>query len=146
MKYLVVVDDQRESKASVAHWLAQNIADLTGGQYQGKTIEGVRIPLAFPRIADVRTEIIGQGDSLDGLVIDLAEKGDTKAGFRLAELVRTDSDLSRLPIVIYTGKYMEIDYAWAQRLKVIVIRRRATGGRGGELGAQILDAFGIQHS
>jgi PleD family two-component response regulator len=68
-------------------------------------------------------------------------------GALLLDQVKDHPETKEIPVVIYTGKYTQFSLAdLKKRGAKEVIRRKSTGSKVGDLGKQILDAFGIQYS
>lgn len=147
MKKIIVVDDKLPSKTTLAYWLKQEIEELTNGEYGVELLEGVIIAESLPRIREVAQQIRSQKDTLAGILIDLADRGVPLAGASLLDKVKSDPELERVDVVIYSSKYMPFSTADLRRRGAkAVVRRKVTGGRAGDLGKQILDAFEIPYS
>ena len=134
------------SEATVAYWLGYEIDDLTNGEYSAELLEGVIIANALPLIRQLADKVRIRKDTVVGILIDLADKGVPLAGATLLDAIKKDPELQNIPVVVYTSRFM--DFKKADLLEggaVAVVKRKATGGKAGDVGKQVLDAFKISY-
>jgi hypothetical protein len=149
MNKIIIVDDQPPGRATIAYWIAREIEELTEGEYSGELLEGVVIADALPAIKKQVRVIRSQGDTVAGLLVDFVDEtsGVTKAGELLLQKLKSDPELSPVPVVIYTSRQTP-DFSIADLKKKGAkgaIRRQLVGSHGGQLGKQVLDAFEITY-
>ena len=147
-KTIILIDDKQPSQATVAYWIGQEIEELTNGEYCVALLEGVIIANALPLVKKLAEEIHQKGDSLVGLLIDLVDetRGVKDAGAILLDTVKSDPELKKIPVVLYSKRQLIVSVADLRgRGAKAFVRRAIIGGKAGDLGKQILDAFDIQY-
>jgi hypothetical protein len=150
MKKIIIVDDQAPSMASIAHWLAGDIEELTQGEYGAELLEGVIIADALPLLKKYVKKMQQLDGTVVGILIDFVDEtsNEPNAGALLLKKVKADPELKAIPIVVYTSKQTR-DFS-PTKLKEkgakAAIRRVSVGSGSGDLGRQTLDAFEIPYT
>ncbi len=151
LRKIIIVDDREFSRATVPYWIGVEIEELTNGKYAAELLVGVTITETLPSIKSCVQKIRNEGDVVKGLLVDFVDETSkvVNAGAVLLRKVKADPVLKRIPIVIYTSKYVP-EFSPAALVKSgakAAFRRRRKGIKRGqmELGKQVLDAFGIPY-
>jgi len=148
---IIIVDDKQPSRATFAHLISQTIEELTNGEYSAELMEGAIIADAFQDVKHLVQQMRNRGDAVKGILIDFVDETHKvlNAGAVLLRKVKADPVLRRIPVVMYTSRYVP-EFSHAALVKSgakAAFRRRRTGTQRGqmELGKQVLDAFGFRY-
>jgi hypothetical protein len=151
LRKIIIVDDKEFDNATYPRWVKKEIEDLTVGKCTADLLVGVIITESLPDIKSRLQKIRDEGDTVKGLLIDFVDETHKvlDAGAFLLRQVKDDPTLKRIPVVIYTSRYVE-KFSPAELVKngaKAAFRRRHQGTRRGQMqqGKQVLDAFGIPY-
>jgi CheY-like chemotaxis protein len=143
--FLIIVDDAADTPTSYAKLIRDRVFKERDGGVGVILVENVLIENSLPRIKrEARTHLRPDTAYLAGILIDLVEPTNKRAGEDLLRLLKADPELGSIPVVVFTGKYVEVDSPGLVALgATAVLQRDVSRERPPEFVTRILKAFNL---